>query len=79
MWDAHYAMLLLTYAVTITSRGLITLEWSFGPMLALALVMEAAVAPMSVLVDATVVAGSVKVSVLQQALSLTVAPLVSQF
>lgn len=55
-------MLVLTYAVTVTTRGLITLGWSFGPMLALALIMESAVAPMGNLVDATVVAGSVKVS-----------------
>lgn len=59
-WSIHYLMLLLTYALTMISRGLITMDWSYGVMLVLVLIMEAAVSPMSILVDATVVAGSVK-------------------
>jgi MFS family permease len=60
-WSIHYLMLILTYAGTIICRGLITIEhWNFAMMLILTLVMESSVASMSVLVDATVVAGSVK-------------------
>jgi hypothetical protein len=51
-------MLVATYLVVIVSRGLMTRAWPFGATLGLALTMEAAVSPMGVLVDATVVAGS---------------------
>ena len=60
IWNIHYIMLLVTYAGTMISRGLITMPWHFGIMLFLALVMESSVSVMSVLVDATVVAGSTK-------------------
>ena len=61
--NIHYLMLVVTYAGTIICRGLITIEtWNFAMMLILTLVMESSVTSMSVLVDATVVAGSVKVS-----------------
>jgi hypothetical protein len=55
-------MLLATYALTMVSRGMLTLQWSYGMTLFWALVMESAVSPMGILVDATVVAGSTKVS-----------------
>ena len=57
-------MLILTYALTIISRGLVTIGWDFGIMLFLMLMMEAGVSPMSVLVDSTVAAGSTKVGIL---------------
>lgn len=61
--DVHYVSLLLTYSLTMISRGLIVKGgWSFAIMIVLALIMEAAVSPMGVLVDSTVVSGSVKVS-----------------
>jgi len=61
-WNLHHPMLIVTYAIVMISRGLITLPFNFGIMLALALIMEAVVSPMSILVDATVVAGSTKAS-----------------
>lgn len=63
----HYPMLLATHALTVASRGLMTLPFSFGIMLLLALIMECAVSPMGILVDATVVAGSNKVALLLHA------------
>jgi MFS family permease len=60
-WSIHFLMLVVTYAGTIICRGLITIEtWNFAMMLILTLFMESSVTSMSVLVDATVVAGSVK-------------------